>query len=93
MVEISEEIYRQEMRRRRKPVEPGQPRRREKSDQWDKGLTEYTGSDMISHTSTRVHSTNDITRQNNGDEDKARSAGINMLMRRRRVERGLINHS
>ena len=58
----------------------------------DKGLTEYAGTDMISCTSTRVHSTNDAMRQNNGDEDKTRCAGTNMLIRQSRVERGLVNH-
>ena len=32
MVEITEEVYMQERRWRRKPVEPGQPREQEKSD-------------------------------------------------------------
>ena len=34
---------------------------------------------MISRTSTMAHSTNDVTRQNDGDEDKARRAGTHML--------------
>ena len=41
---------------------------------------------MISRTSTRAHSTNDIMGQHDRDEDKARHAGTNMSIKRRTTQ-------
>ena len=47
---------------------------------------------MLSCASNRVHSTNDFTRPNDRDEDRAKCASTNMVIRQSRVERGLVNH-
>ena len=93
MVEISEEVYMQERRRRRKPVELGQTREHEKSDREGKGLAEQAGTDSLSGISNRAHSTNDVMRPNDRDEDQARRAGTDMMIRQSRVEKGLVNHA
>ena len=59
----------------------------------DEGLTEYAGIDTISCTSNRAHSTNDVTRPNDGEEDQVRHADTNMVKRQSRVVRGLVNHT
>ena len=93
MVEISEEVSRQEKRREENWSSQANLEDGRSQTERDKGLTEYAGTDTISHTSNRAHSTNDVTRQNARDENKARKASTDMSIRRSRVESGLINHA
>ena len=56
-----------------------------------KGLAEQAGTDSLSRTSNSWHSTNDVMRPNNEDEDWAKCAGYGD--KTEQVERRLANHA
>ena len=58
-----------------------------------KRLAKHAGTDSISLTFNSVHSTDDLTRKNNRDEDQVKQAGTKIVIRRSVVERGLVNHT
>ena len=56
-------------------------------------LAEHTVTDLLSRTHISAHSTDDITRQKDGDEGQAKHTGTQRLIRQSVVERGLVNHA
>ena len=55
-------------------------------------VAEHAVTDLLRQTHNSAHSTDDVMRQNDGDEGQAKHAGTMLVIRRSVVERGLVNH-
>ena len=54
-------------------------------------LAEHAVTDLLSQTRISAHSTDNITRQNDGEKGKSNRASTKRVIRRNVVERGLLN--
>ena len=58
-----------------------------------KRLVKHAVTDSLSRTCNSTHSTYEVTRQINGDEDQVKRARTKIVIRQIVVERGLVNHA